>query len=88
MTVQIQISLQCKDRIYPSSAGHGLIRAQTVYLLNPFTWSGLFYHNSKDWSISNCRVSSLFSLLLCFTGIYVVNANSVHVGDHLIFNNL
>ena len=44
---------------------------------NPFTSSGLFYHNSLDWSISNSRVSGKFLLLLCFIEIPVFNANSV-----------
>ena len=41
--------------------------------------SGLFYCTSLDWSISSCRLSSQFLLLLCFKETPVFNANSV---DH------
>ena len=37
-----------------------------VLHVNPFTLSGLFYHNSLDWSISNSRVSGWFLLSLLF----------------------
>ena len=46
---------------------------------NPFTPSGLFYHNSLDWSISNRRVVCLVFFLLsqCFIELFGFNANSV-----------
>ena len=45
--------------------------------------SGLFCHNSLDWSVSNSRVSGWFLLLLCFIGIPVANANSVDADQML-----
>ena len=48
-----------------------------VTIFNPFMPSGLFYLNSLDQPISSLRVSGQFWLLLCFTGIPVVNANNV-----------
>ena len=45
-------------------------------MFNPFTSSGLFYHNALNQSISNSRVSGKF-LLLCFIEIPVFNVNSV-----------
>ena len=39
--------------------------------------SGLFYHNTLDWSISNSRVSYKFILIACFIEIPVLTANSV-----------
>ena len=44
-------------------------------MVDPFTLSGLFDHNSLDRSISNSRVSDLFLLLLCFIEFAVYNAN-------------
>ena len=49
----------------------------------PSTISGFFYHNSLDQSISNCRFSGYFLLLLCFIGIPVFNANSVDPDQRL-----
>ena len=50
---------------------------QYQHFYTPPTNSGLFYHNSLRRSIFNSRVSSWFSLLLCFIEIPVFNANSV-----------
>ena len=46
-------------------------------LTNPLTSSGLFYHNSLEWSISNGRVSGYIFLLPCIIEILVFNANCV-----------
>ena len=46
-------------------------------MCSPFMLSGLFYHNSLDWSISNSRVSGYLLILLCFIEIPVINANCV-----------
>ena len=35
----------------------GLIEDKLYHILNSFTSSGLFYHNSQDRSVSNSRVS-------------------------------
>ena len=49
------------------------------HLTKPFMLSGLFYHNSLDWSTSNTRVSGKFLLLHvpCFVEIPMFNANRV-----------
>ena len=43
---------------------------------NPFTLSGLIYHNSLDWAISNRRVSGQVLLFLCFIVIIMFYRNS------------
>ena len=45
---------------------------------NPFTSSGLFYHNSLDQSVSNSRGSGKFFIITMFNRkeIHVINANS------------
>ena len=44
---------------------------------NSITSNGLFSHNSLYWSISDSRVSNLFSLLLCLIKNSVLNSESV-----------
>ena len=40
--------------------------------------SGLFYHNSLDWSVSNRRDTRLVLVLPRFIDILALNENSVH----------
>ena len=51
------------------------LQPEKMYL-NLFLSSGLFYHNSLDWSVSNSRVSGWFLLYLCFKEIPVLNASN------------
>ena len=57
----IHVHVICEERGSGVSQFSALLDAADVLIMtDPFMLSGLFYHNSLEWSFSNNRVSGQF----------------------------